>query len=103
MNTFIGNAKGEELTGVAAALRGEEAQGVPELSTSGGGARCSGERWFVRSGVGRWRSSLRGGGGVAGEREKGEESGEEEDMGGPAPLFMELRACGFRIYLVRLP
>ena len=37
------------------------------------------------------------------EREKGEESGEEEGLDRPAPLFMEVRACGFRIYRVRLP
>ena len=103
MNTFIGNVKGKNLTGVATAMRGEEARGVPELSTSGGGARCSGGRWLVRSGVVRWRSSLRGGGDVAGEIERRRENGEEDDMGRPAPLFMGVRACGYHFYRVRFP
>ena len=65
---FIDNVKGEDLTGVAAALQGKEAQGVPELSVSGGGARCS-IRWgLARSGVVRWRSALRGGGDGAEEK-----------------------------------
>ena len=90
MNTFIGHVKGKNLTGVAAAMQGEEAQGVPELSVSGGGARCSGGRWLARSGVVRWRSALRGGGALRRgmERKRRKKSGEEDDEGCPAPLFM---------------
>ena len=51
MNTFIGSAKGEELTGVATATRGKEARGAPELSAFGGGARISGRRRRECSGV----------------------------------------------------
>ena len=70
MNRFIDNVKGKDLTGVAAVVQGEEAQGVPELSVSGGGARCSGGRWLARSGVVRWRSALRGGGDDAEDQER---------------------------------
>ena len=88
MNSFISNGKGENLPEIATAVRGEEARGLPELRLSGGGARCSGGRWLERSGVVRWRSSLRGGGGYgAGERERrrGMRRRREEV---PVPLFM---------------
>ena len=70
MNTFIGNGSGKNLPEIAMAVRGEDARGVPELRVSGGGARCSGGPWLVRSGVVRWRSALRGGDDGAGERER---------------------------------
>ena len=87
MNTFFGNGGGKNLPEIAATVRGENARGLPELRVSSGGARCSGGRWLERSGVVRWRSSLRGGGDGAGERERrrGLRRRRDEEL---VPLFM---------------